>query len=111
MIRTRFWTAWICVSIVAGVAFSMLFDVLCLNTDGQSQPKMARGGSQGPCGASSTSQRSTLKRCCEAQYPGLRWRHHLLTVTCITAEVTISLSGSPSGRRLRSISAALAAKA
>jgi hypothetical protein len=28
MIRTKFWTALICVSIVAGVAFSMLFDVL-----------------------------------------------------------------------------------
>jgi hypothetical protein len=28
MIRTRFWTALICVSIVVGVAFSMLFDVL-----------------------------------------------------------------------------------
>jgi hypothetical protein len=28
MIRTTFWAALICVSIVAGVAFSMLFDVL-----------------------------------------------------------------------------------
>jgi hypothetical protein len=28
MSRTTFWTALICVSIVAGVAFSMLFDVL-----------------------------------------------------------------------------------
>jgi hypothetical protein len=28
MIRTAFWTALICVSIVAGVAFSMLFDAL-----------------------------------------------------------------------------------
>jgi hypothetical protein len=28
MIRTTFWTALICLSIVAGVAFTMLFDVL-----------------------------------------------------------------------------------